>query len=111
MAVIFFFKFIIYLILMLILRFLIVDLYNIYSSLKYGTFCAISECPKQNIFMYMFDQFWADTSIYHKANAPELIEIVDILSFITVIALIIYSTAYRGVLYRKNIKLDEKIID
>ena len=27
------------------------------------------------------------------------------------LALIVYSTAYRGVFYKKNIELDEKIID
>lgn len=43
-AVTFYFRFIIYFILMLVIRFLIVDLYNIYSSLKYGKYCVGGVC-------------------------------------------------------------------
>lgn len=56
-------------------------------------------------------QFWANTSLYHKVNSPSSILIVNLLSFVAVFALIAFSKFYRGWIYKKNIDLDEEIID
>ena len=110
-AVTFFFRFVIYLILMMVIRFVIVDLYNIYTSYSYGTYCAGGECEEVNFLRMVAYQMWSNSSIYHKVNAMELIQIVDVLSFITVICLIGFTKLNRAYLYRKNIRLDENIID
>ena len=56
-------------------------------------------------------QMWSNSSIYHKVNAPELIQVVDVLSFATILALLIFTKLARAYLYTKNVRLDENIID
>ena len=93
-----FFTFIKYLVIMLLLRFVTVDCFNLLSNLLGGDYCE-KECSQQ---------FWTFASILYKTNREDLILSTDVLSLVTILFLIAYFLAYRKFQYKMYEVIDIK---
>ena len=96
-SVAFFFTFIKYLIIMFVIRFAIVDSYNLFSNLINGKYCT-ENCT---------GNFWSYASLIYKSNREDLIVVTEILSFVSIVFMIIYFLVYRRFQYTMYDSIDK----
>lgn len=95
-CVAFFFTFIKFLVLLLIARILILDIFNIVTNLFNGDFCE-DKCSKQ---------LWSLASIIHKNNRADLVHITNILVLVVCVVKVILFICYRSFQYSMYDKID-----
>lgn len=84
-------------IILMAIRFLVVDIFNLMTNLVSGNFC-YSKCSSE---------FWSLASLIHKYDRKDLVNVTDILSFVTIIVLFVYFMMVRKLLYTLYCNIDQ----